>query len=146
MFIKRFRLAYLIDYVYQKLYNNMFNLTLQSSGNFPNTNTNDGSTVSFDKYGSALSCTEVWLYTVNNGGHDWPGAWGNMDIEASREAWNFFAQLCSSDPTGIQEATQTKDRTLLKITDVLGRETKPKLGLVLLYHYSDGSVEKRVTQ
>jgi polyhydroxybutyrate depolymerase len=128
------------------LYNGMFNLTLQSSGNFPNTNTNDGSTVSFDKYGSALSCTEVWLYTVNNGGHDWPGAWGNMDIEASREAWNFFEQLCSNDPTGIQDATQTQERMLLKVTDVLGRETKPKLSQVLLYIYSDGSVEKRVAQ
>jgi polyhydroxybutyrate depolymerase len=128
------------------LYNGMFNLTLQSSANLPNTNTNDGSTVSFDKYGNAQSCTEVWLYTVSNGGHDWPGSWGNMDIDASREAWNFFNQLCSNDPTGIQNTIQTQERTLLRITDVLGRETKTKLGQLLMYIYSDGTVEKRVVQ
>jgi len=27
---------------------------------------------------------------VVNGGHDWPGWSGNMDINASREVWNFF--------------------------------------------------------
>ncbi|MDB4655469.1 choice-of-anchor J domain-containing protein [Flavobacteriales bacterium] len=136
--------AYLSMAQTMTLYNNMFNLTLQSSGNMPNTNTNDGSTVSFDKYGSSTSCTQIWLYTVNNGGHDWPGAWGNMDIEASREAWNFFHQLCSNDPTGIQDATRTQKRTLLRITDVLGRETKPKLGQLLMYIYSDGTVEKKI--
>ena len=33
---------------------------------------------------------QVWLYEVVNGGHDWPGEWGNMDINASEEIWNFF--------------------------------------------------------
>jgi polyhydroxybutyrate depolymerase len=30
------------------------------------------------------------LYRVENGGHDWPGAWGNMDIHASDALWGFF--------------------------------------------------------
>ena len=127
-------------------FNNLFGLTLQGNGNFPNSNTNDGSTVSYDKYGTNQSCTEVWLYTVNNGGHDWPGAYGNMDIEASREAWNFFQQLCTGTPTSIQTPTQSQEKKLLNITDLLGRETKPKTGQVLLYIYSDGSVEKRLAQ
>ncbi len=125
-------------------YNGLFGLTLQDSGNLPNTNTNDGSTVSYEKFGDPQSCTEVWLYTVNNGGHDWPGAWGNMDIEASREAWNFFAQLCESNPTSITDQALNSERSLLRITDLLGRETKAIPGQVLLYLYSDGSVEKRV--
>ena len=74
----------------------MYNLDLNSTGNFPNTVQNDGSTVVFDKYGDDDSCYKVWLYTVNGGGHDWPGAYGNMDINASREAWLFFDSLCAS--------------------------------------------------
>ena len=33
---------------------------------------------------------EVWLCKIVNGGHDWPGAWGNMDIIASEVIWQFF--------------------------------------------------------
>lgn len=125
-------------------YNGLFGLTIQDSGNLPNTNTGDGSTVSYEKYGHSESCTEVWLYTVNDGGHDWPGAWGNMDIEASREAWNFFAQLCETVSTDIPEVSIGKERSLIRITDLLGRDTAPQPGQVLIYVFSDGSVEKRV--
>jgi polyhydroxybutyrate depolymerase len=30
------------------------------------------------------------FYKVVNGGHDWPGAWGNKDINTSEEIWHFF--------------------------------------------------------
>ena len=33
------------------------------------------------------------MYEVVNGGQDWPGSWGNMDIESSVEIWNFFSQF-----------------------------------------------------
>ena len=36
------------------------------------------------------------LYRVNDGGHDWFGVWGNMDIHSSVEMWSFFSQFCSS--------------------------------------------------
>ena len=36
------------------------------------------------------SCNNVWFYKVEGGGHDWPGAWGNQDINASEEIWKFF--------------------------------------------------------
>ena len=62
----------------------------------PNINTGDGSTVSIKKYGQLDDCLQVWLYTVNGGGHDWPGAFGNMDIDSSREIWNFFDSSCVS--------------------------------------------------
>ena len=39
---------------------------------------------------------EVWLYEVVNGGHDWPGSNGNMDIESSYEIWKFFKQYIYS--------------------------------------------------
>ena len=122
-------------------FNNLFGLQLQSTDNFPNTNTNDGSTVTSEKYGLNNSCTEVWLYTVNGGEHDWPGDNGNMDISASREAWLFFDQLCENSAV-IHEIH--KDSQLLRITDLLGREAEFKKGAVLMYQYSDGSVEKKV--
>jgi polyhydroxybutyrate depolymerase len=122
-------------------FNDLFSLTLQSSENFPNTSTNDGSTVSSEKYGAENSCTEVWLYTVQGGGHDWPGAYGNMDIEASREAWLFFQQLC--DPiANTSSISSYGSKTLVRILDLMGREVKNKASGVVLYQYSDGSTER----
>jgi len=54
--------------------------------------TTDGSSVIHERYWSANSDNEVWLYRVENGGHEWPGSWGNMDIDASTEIWGFFSR------------------------------------------------------
>jgi hypothetical protein len=69
-----------------------------------------------------------------------------MDIEASREAWNFFAQQCESNATGILNPLSTTERSLIRTTDLLGREPKPRVGQVIIYIYSDGSIEKRIGQ
>ncbi len=53
-------------------------------------NTSDGSYVVSENYQSLSNNNEVWLYKVIDGGHDWPGVWGNMDINASELVWNFF--------------------------------------------------------
>ncbi|MEJ6506085.1 MAG: PHB depolymerase family esterase [Crocinitomicaceae bacterium] len=124
-------------------FNNLFGLELQSTDNFPNTSNNDGSTVASEKYALNGSCTEVWLYTVNGGGHDWPGAYGNMDIKASREAWLFFQQLCEP-VVGISSLTTSENRKLVRIIDMMGREVKEDVHQVVLYQYSDGSIEKKV--
>ena len=58
----------------------------------PNTSITDGSQVYTEKYYSNSTNTAIWLFKVEGGGHDWPGVWGNMDIDASEEIWNFFAQ------------------------------------------------------
>ena len=44
--------------------------------------------------------------------------------------------------TGINEISQ-EEKKLLKILDILGRESKSKKGL-LFYIYSDGTVEKKL--
>jgi len=44
--------------------------------------------------------------------------------------------------SGVEE--QTTNKTLLKITDLLGRETKGSKNDVLFYIYDDGTVEKRI--
>ena len=45
-------------------------------------------------------------------------------------------------PLSIQEHTTNKE--LLKVTDLLGRETKGKTNQPLFYIYDDGTVEKRI--
>tara|TARA_S200000501_G_scaffold312956_1_gene304159 strand:+ start:182 stop:304 length:123 start_codon:yes stop_codon:yes gene_type:complete len=35
-----------------------------------------------EKHINGIKNNKVWLYKVVNGGHDWPGVWGNMDINA----------------------------------------------------------------
>ena len=62
----------------------------------PNTNLSDGSYIINHRYFDCTDNAEVWLYEVINGGHDWPGSYGNMDINASEEIWNFFSQYTFS--------------------------------------------------
>ena len=62
----------------------------------PNTNLGDGSYIINHRYFDCTDNAEVWLYEVVNGGHDWPGSYGNMDINASEEIWNFFSQYTFS--------------------------------------------------
>ena len=58
----------------------------------PDINTSDGSTVEHFIYENGDNCSSVEHFKVINGGHDWPGVWGNMDINASEEVWNFLSK------------------------------------------------------
>ena len=64
--------------------------TSNDTQTLPNIDNSDGSVVTSEKYLNGLNNNEVWYYEVIGGGHDWPGAWGNMDINAGKEAWLFF--------------------------------------------------------
>ncbi|NQZ79066.1 MAG: hypothetical protein HRT61_23555, partial [Ekhidna sp.] len=59
----------------------------------PDTDREDGSTVILEKNISCTGNKQVWLYEIVDGGHDWPGASGNRDINASEEIWSFFEQF-----------------------------------------------------
>ena len=122
----------------------LFGISLLESGNFPDVAPWDESTVDYQKWGLEGACPQVWLYTVQGGGHSWPGAWENQDIDASLEAWQFFVQSCS-EPMSVGELNPSGDRTVVRVTDVLGRETEPKPGVLMILQYSDGSVEKRIS-
>ena len=65
---------------------------------------------------------------------NWTFANNNIDAQ------QYFSTNCST--TGIQENTTKKE--LLRITDLLGRETKGKKNEVLFYIYDDGVVEKKI--
>jgi polyhydroxybutyrate depolymerase len=56
----------------------------------PNTNINDNSIIIREKHIGGINGNQVWFYKVINGGHDWPGSSGNMDINTSQEIWSFF--------------------------------------------------------
>lgn len=60
--------------------------------NIPNTNMSDGSTVDHFIFSEGDNCVSTEHFKVYNGDHDWPGVWGNMDINASQEVWNFLSQ------------------------------------------------------
>lgn len=56
----------------------------------PNIVETDSSFVVRSNYTSSKAKNEFLYFEVVGGGHDWPGAWGNEDIDASKEIWNFF--------------------------------------------------------
>lgn len=59
----------------------------------PDINTVDSSYVVTRKYSGGINGNQVWLYSVIQGGHDWPGRSGNMDFNASEEIWKFFSHV-----------------------------------------------------
>jgi Leucine-rich repeat (LRR) protein len=74
-----------------------------------------------------LSCINVDNFT-------WSSAnWTNIDPQ------HYFSNNCN--PSAIKEYTTNKE--LLKVTDLLGRETK-QTNQPLFYIYDDGTVEKRI--
>ena len=44
-------------------------------------------------YKNGKNNVEIEHYKVINGGHDWPGTFGNMDINANTIIWNFVSQF-----------------------------------------------------
>ncbi|MBL4657532.1 MAG: T9SS type A sorting domain-containing protein, partial [Flavobacteriales bacterium] len=65
----------------------------------PDIDTTDGSTVTKSYYGPCYDSVEVVLYSIDNGGHTWPGAFPfqqlgntNQDFNASAEIWKFFSK------------------------------------------------------
>ena len=56
----------------------------------------DGSVVEFERHHGADHGRELHLYRVVGGGHDWPGAYGNMDVDATELIWAFFESVGES--------------------------------------------------
>ncbi len=59
----------------------------------PNYSNSDGSTVTKRIWENGDSCVIVSELRVNGGGHDWPGSFGNMDINSDTEIWNFVSNF-----------------------------------------------------
>ena len=79
----------------------------------PNSNAADGSTVEKRVWENGDNCVAVQELKVINGGHDWPGISGNMDINASEEIWKFVSQydingLINCGNTTVSEKNKTE--------------------------------------
>jgi len=98
-------------------------------------NINNGNTLWVDSFfvtdNPNLYCIEV--SNPNYANNNWSTANGNIDPQ------HYFSNNCAG--TGIEENSTTKQ--LLKVTDLLGRETK-QTNQPLFYIYDDGTVEKRI--
>ena len=118
----------------------------------PDVNTSDGSTVERSVWEDGDNCVRVEELKVTGGDHDWPGTFGNMDISASNEIWNFVSKFdinglidCNTgNPTSNYGIIDFQNRKVLEITDMLGRKTKELKNIPLLYHYEDGAVEQKI--
>jgi polyhydroxybutyrate depolymerase len=84
----------------------------------PNIDLSDDSIVITEKHIEGVNSKEVWLYKIMNGGHDWPGVWGNMDINAGVEILDFFSQFLVVADVGDINFDESIDLTdILLISD-----------------------------
>ena len=72
------------------------NCTETSVTALPDVDISDGSTVDLIKHTGGDYNYQAWLYRVNDGGHDWFGVWGNMDINSCAVTWAFWSEFCGA--------------------------------------------------
>ncbi|MEM7372116.1 MAG: PHB depolymerase family esterase [Bacteroidota bacterium] len=63
----------------------------------PDLDPNDGSVIVSEKHSSANRAEQVWLFTLVDGKHDWPGSWGNKDVQTGEVVWAFFSQFLQEE-------------------------------------------------
>jgi len=115
----------------------------------------DMSTVEHIVYNNGNNGVTTELFKIIGGGHTWPGSnflntsggITNYDINASAEIWKFFSRYdingLISTSTFVEEI-ESKGKKLIKVVDVLGRESLPISNSPLFYIFDDGSVEKKL--
>ena len=91
-------------------------------------------------------CVSIQELKIINGGHDWPGSSGNMDIIASEEIWNFVSKYNTDGLINCNLSSSPEssiiDKNLIITIDLLGGKTNTHKGFQL-HIYDDGSVEKK---
>jgi len=97
-----------------------------------NLDVRNGNNTSFSSF-SARNNPNLSCINVDN------AAWSTNNM-TNIDSWASFSTNCSGT-TLIQEHITNKE--LLKVTDILGRETK-QTNQPLFYIYDDGTVEKRI--
>ena len=115
----------------------------------PNINILDLSYAERHRY---LNCDNAELEHIKviGGGHQWPGIltiWGgvgtiNMDFYSPQIIWDFLNGKECSQLNEIKQADNNNSKKLVKIIDMMGRETKFKTNTPLILMYNDGTKEK----
>jgi len=104
-----------------------------SNNNLYSLNMKNVDYISIDSNFSATNNPNLFCINVDN--TNWSTAnWTNIDLQ------HYFSANCPP-PSSIMEHSTNKE--LLKVTDLLGRETK-ETNQPLFYIYDDGTVEKRI--
>jgi len=105
---------------------------------------NDGSATATVQGG-----TVTYAYAWSNGGTGnsqvnlAPGLFTVIVTDANGCVISDTSSVNAYNPTGIININNTS-KTLIKITDVLGQDTKEKANTTLFYIYDDGTVQKRI--
>lgn len=86
----------------------------------PDLNEYDASIVEHYSWNEGGGDVAVEHYKVIGGGHDWPGNWGNMDIDASLEIWNFVKRFSRS--------TRTQQLSIIRHSDGISISTDTQEG------------------
>ena len=66
---------------------------------------------------------------------------GQVQSVPLAQGYTLNVVTCSA---GLEEQSVNTNKTLLKVTDLMGRETTPTPNTPLLYHYSDGTIVRQV--
>lgn len=100
-------------------------------------NGNNSEVTYFDAgFNPSLTCIQVddSIYSAQN--------WNSIDSQM------YFSETCSGDcnqpPLSVSHITKPDKKELVRIIDLLGKETKPEVNTIQVYQYSDGSFEKKV--
>ena len=118
----------------------------------PNINVSDGSTVERYSWQNGNGCVSIEELKIINGDHDWPSPlsfWANQDIDAGVEVWSFVSKfdmmgLIGCNSTNHFNIDIVNSKSLIRIVDLLGRESKDFNSKPLFYIYDDGTVEKKI--
>ena len=98
-------------------------------------------------WSTASGCSYVEELKVIGGGHDWPGSFGNMTIDSNIKIWQFVSRydingLIGCATTSINENNGQNDnkfflndKQLIKVVDLLGRESEGLINQPLFYIY-----------
>jgi polyhydroxybutyrate depolymerase len=111
----------------------------------PDINTQDNSTVEKSVYTPCNGNTEVNLYKVIGGGHQWPGTTAllgglgtiNRDINASAEIWRFFSNYSCPVPSAVQQPAVEVSSSFILSQDA-------ETGTVVLKHTANIPFEAEV--
>ena len=116
------------------------------NGLVPNIDTSDNSFIESEKHLNGINENEVWYYKVVGGGHDWPGAWGNMDIEAGEEAWLFFQNYIDANLLNTSLSTIEKNIHLYPnpSSHLIQIETLESLEIIEINLYNTLGVNQKI--
>lgn len=73
-----------------ELWSGLLGTTEVETVRLPDRAPQDGSVVEFERHHGADHGGELHFYRIVGGGHDWPGAHGNRDVDATVLIWSFF--------------------------------------------------------